>query len=77
MGWTIGWTIGWTDSGSATIRFSISPMRKETMNKENIFVVVFIFSQTDSHFDVCTDLLTDRQDTAKWNPGQLIFLVTQ
>ena len=53
-GWTMGWTIGLTigDSASETIRFSISPMSKETMTNENSFAVVIIFCQGDSHLDV-------------------------
>ena len=64
IGWTIAWTKGWTtgliigDSGSVTIRFSISPMSKETMTNENSFAVVIIFCQGDSHLDG-TDLLTE------------------
>ena len=68
IGWTIAWTKEWTkgwttgltidDSGSATIRFSISPMSKETMTNENSFAVVIIFCQGDSHLDG-TDLLTE------------------
>ena len=66
IGWTIAWTKGWTtgliigDSGLVTIRFSISPMSKETMTNENSFAVVIIFCQGDSHLDVLIYWLTKK-----------------